>query len=70
MNLLPQLCPCGAVAVLRLRPTLVMSTMVEYLEYQCTRCQHHGGLAVTEAEAAAGLLEAAIDAEDAAAKKD
>lgn len=39
--------------MLRVRPKVVFTTLIAYVEFTCAVCGHKGGLAITEAEARA-----------------
>ena len=50
--LLPEQCQCGGSAVLRVRFRTTVSTVIDYLRYECRKCEHKGALSITEPEAA------------------
>lgn len=43
---------CGLVPILRVHPRIVFTTEIAYVRFECPKCGHCGGLAITEEEAA------------------
>lgn len=44
---------CGQPPTLRVRPRIVFTTRIAYVQFECSTCHCKGGLAITEAEALA-----------------
>lgn len=42
---------CGIEPTLRVRPHIVFTTLIAYVQYECRKCGMVGGLAITEPEA-------------------
>lgn len=42
---------CGREPMLRVRPRIVFTTEIAYVQFECAACKAKGGLGITEAEA-------------------